>query len=697
MKKTSKIILFALSVLVVFIFFIGSAAFADDASNKVQPQDVKQGGITLDSKRYSYDQYDAVTDVESSWNPFSEESINKNLNSLASITFGLTKMISSLVDTGLDWLYNVEVVNKFADRIGQISTILWENLYAAFGVLLFVIAVLYIFFQYLGQKSSMGAGKTTVRLITVIVVAFVWFANVGWFLKVMNNWSAEAQGLVMKAGNFVSNEQEIPKGQELEGSIALLRNQYFDISVYKPYLTMNYGTTDEAKLTKDDKDRITNLLEYKLNKEGYEGRKKIATSEANELGNTMMGQAGIPKKVGISIFSLIFAVILGVPLLLVAFLNFVVQILVLAISLILPLSCVISFLPNFANSAWYAFGRLISTFLMKAFIGIILLFTFLIINITGEMIPMDTPDLYMLNAFVTAVAIILMIVYRDKVIEFITAGKVVSVDAGMAKSAYDKTIRQPAEKATKMAKTAASAYIAGGAAAAAQRAQDRKENRETGEENDASANAVTSNTDDVQDRSELRSSQEDSSGKVVNMSDYKDSRQERTDQSNLQENSEEQRESTHENSSGAQYVGKAELNRDEVKREPQQIDQPTSKAEPLNREQYRTSQDEWNSYQEDSPRENSSYPQVKVWDENVRQERRPQSNPASQSNVDNNDLASLAAMEPPMDEHEKQISQNPKPSRVQPTGTEERRSERRQVQEQSENHLPDSPNRARGE
>lgn len=87
----------------------------------------------------------------------------------------------------------------------------------------------------------------------------------------MNNWSAEAQGLVMKAGNFVSNEQEIPKGQELEGSIALLRNQYFDISVYKPYLTMNYGTTDEAKLTKDDKDRITNLLEYKLNKRRIRG------------------------------------------------------------------------------------------------------------------------------------------------------------------------------------------------------------------------------------------------------------------------------------------------------------------------------------------------------------------------------------------------------------------------------------------
>ncbi|MCY7629367.1 hypothetical protein ACTHP2_14815 [Bacillus altitudinis] len=75
---------------------------------------------------------------------------------------------------------------------------------------------------------------------------------------------------------------------------------------------------------------------------------------------------------------------------------------------------------------------------MKAFVGIILLFTFLIIDITGELIPMDTPGKYMLNAFVTALAIILMIKYRDKIIEFVTAGRVVSVDGGTVKQAYDK-------------------------------------------------------------------------------------------------------------------------------------------------------------------------------------------------------------------------------------------------------------------
>ncbi|NPC90882.1 hypothetical protein HOO54_01005 [Bacillus sp. WMMC1349] len=419
-----------------------------------------------------------------------------------------------------------------------------------------------------------------------------------------------------------------------------------------------------------------------------------------------MGQAGIPNKVGIAIFSLVFALILGIPLLLVAFANFVVQILVLAISVILPLSCIISFLPNFANSAWYAFGRLVGTFLMKAFIGMILLFTFLIISITGDLIPMDTPDQYMLNAFVTGLAIILMIKYRDKIVEFITAGRVVSVDAGMAKRAYEKGIRQPAERATNIARTAASAYLSGTAASeAAQNAQERNENRETGEDENSSvsANAVTSNMDDSADRSELRSSQEDSAGKVVNMSDYKDSRQDRTAQSSLEKDSHEQQEleRTQEGSSGHRHVGKAELNRDEQHREPQKIDQPAPKAETLNREQYRTSQartsqDSRERNPEDMWRD-SSQPRVTSWDENIRHERSPQSQSASQSNSNDSDLSSLAAMEPPMDEYETQMSQNSKSNQIQPTGTEDRRSERRQVQERSENHLPESPNRARGE
>ncbi|MFE6919399.1 CD3337/EF1877 family mobilome membrane protein, partial [Streptomyces rubiginosohelvolus] len=329
--------------------------------------------------------------MESSLNPFSEKNINKNLNSIASITFGMTKMIANLVDTGLDWLYNVEVVNQFADKVGKISTALWENLYAAFGVLLFTIAVLYIFFQYVGQKNGMKAGQSTVRLIVVILIAFVWFTQAGWFLKAMNNVSSEVQGLIMKSGTLFNDERDIAQGEELEGSIALLRNQYFDIAVYKPYLNMNYGMTDESKITKDDKDRITKLLEYKLNEDGYKERKKIASSEANELNNTMMAQSGIPNKIGVAIFSLGFACVLGVPLLLVAFVNFIVQILVLAISVILPISFIISFLPNFSNSAWYTLGRLVGAFFMKAFVGIILLFTFLIIDITGELIPMDTP------------------------------------------------------------------------------------------------------------------------------------------------------------------------------------------------------------------------------------------------------------------------------------------------------------------
>ncbi|WP_144472574.1 CD3337/EF1877 family mobilome membrane protein [Bacillus pumilus] len=694
MKKNSKIILFTLSVFVIVISFLGTAAFADDNSNKVQPKDVKQGGVTLDSQRYSYDQYEAVADVESSFNPFSEKNINKNLNSIANITFGMTKMIANLVDTGLDWLYNVEVVNKFADKIGDISTALWENLYAAFGVLLFVIAVLYIFFQYVGQKNGMKAGKSTVRLILVIVVAFVWFTQAGWFLKAMNNVSSEVQGLIMKSGTLFNDEQDIAQGEELEGSIALLRNQYFDIAVYKPYLNMNYGMTDENEITKDDKDRITKLIEFKLNKDGYKERKKIAADEANRLGNTMMAQSGIANKIGVAIFSLAFACVLGLPLLLVAFVNFVVQILVLAIGVLLAFSFIISFLPNFSNSGWYTLGRLVGAFLMKAFVGIILLFTFLIINITGELIPMDTPGKYMLNAFVTAVAIILMIKFRDKIIEFVTAGRVVSMDGGTVKQAYDKGIRQPAEKtigaAKNLAGAAAAAYTGGASAAALQQAKERNENRETA--GDVSANAIKSNLNDSPDRSEGRTSQGNSADKVVNMSEFKDGRKDRTSQGELQEDSDRQKQ---------RHSGGTVDERNKQEREPQ-TQNAAKKAEPLDRERYRTQQ-----VSESSSSENTR-PRVTSWDENVRRERKQQPQLSKNQNIQRNetarsvektrstggnDLSSLSAMEPPVGETEKP---NARPNRSQPKDRGERKDER-QAQNVSEKHLPENPNRVRGE
>jgi len=342
---------------------------------------------------------------------------------------------------------------------------------------------------------------------------------------------------------------------------------------------------------------------------------------------------------------------------------------------------------------------------------------------------MDTPGKYMLNAFVTALAIILMIKYRDKIIEFVTAGRVVSVDGGTAKHAYEKGIRQPAEKtigaAKNLAGAAAAAYTGGASAAALQQAKERNENRETADSaGDASANAIKSNLNDSPDRSEARSSQGNSADKVVNMSDFKDGRKDRTLQGESQEDSDRQgqRQSggTVDLPAGVYYAGKhEEMERNKQEREPQ-TQNVTPKAEPLDRERYRTQQ----ASMESSPSENTR-PHITSWDDNARYERKQQPQLSKSQNVQrnetaqpverprstgdttnrkperrtqtaDNELSSLAAMEPPIEETEKQMSQNVRPNRAQPKDRGERQGER-QAQNVSEKHLPENPNRARGE
>ncbi|MCY7629368.1 hypothetical protein ACTHP2_14820 [Bacillus altitudinis] len=226
-----------------------------------------------------------------------------------------------------------------------------------------------------------------------------------------------------------------------------------------------------------------------------------------------------------------------------------------------------------------------------------------------------------------------------------------------------------------------------------QQAKERNENRETaGSANDVSANAINSNLNDSPDRSEARTLQGNSADKVVNMSEFKDGRKDRTLQGESQEDSDRQRQ--------RQSGGTVE-DRNKQERQPQ-TQNATLKAESLDRERYRTQQ-----VSENSPSENTR-PHVTSWDENVRRERKQQPQLSKSQNVQRNetvrsvertrstggkDLSSPSTMEPPVGENEKQ---NARPNRSQPKDRGERKNEH-QAQNVSEKHLPENPNRVRGE
>lgn len=449
--------------LLLCLFSFSSLAVAEE-STTVKPREETSGGVILDGKQYDYNHYEVVTNVEGDWNPFTVEEIDKAMNGFANIIFSMTKIVAQLIDAGLELLYGLNFLDAWAEKISDVAKAIYDNLYQSFGVLFFVLAVLQIFFYYMMERNGTKALHATGSLAAVVILSVVWFSNSDYYLKALNGISDEAQGFVMKAGVALTDES-VEQGEELAGSIAIVRNQYHDLIVRKPYLIMNYGTTVEEKILKDDPNRIDELLATKTTKEGYEKRKVIVENEVTDKGNTYMTQSHIPMKIGIAFVSVIFSLLLGVPMLLIAFLNAGVQVLIMIITMVLPISLMISLLPRFANSGWYTFVRMLGLFLMKVFVGMFILLMFAITTIMYETIPMTSPARYMLNVVAVSMSIILMIKYRNKIIEFITAGQVTTVDGNTINHGYQK-VKQGATNAKDRAVEWVANTATGGSASA---------------------------------------------------------------------------------------------------------------------------------------------------------------------------------------------------------------------------------------
>ncbi|MDQ0862417.1 CD3337/EF1877 family mobilome membrane protein [Bacillus sp. V2I10] len=452
------------AILLACLFSFSGLAMAAEESTTVKPKEETSGGVVLDSKQYDYNHYEVVTNVEGDWNPFTVEEIDKAMNSFANMIFSMTKIVAQLIDTGLELLYGLDFLDSWADKISNVAKAIYDNLYQSFAILFFVLAVLQIFFYYMMERNGMKALKATGSLAAVIILAVVWFSNSDYFLKTLNSITNEAQGEVMKAGIALTDES-VEEGEELAGSIAIVRNQYHDLIVRKPYLIMNYGTTVEENILKDNPNRIDQLLSTKTTKEGYAKREQIVKEEVRDLQNSYMTQSYIPMKIGIAFVSLIFSLLLGVPMLLITFLNAGIQVLIMIIAIVLPISLMVSMLPRFANSGWYTFGRMAGLFFMKVFVGVFILLMFAITTIMYETIPMTSPAHYMLNVVAVSMSIILMIKYRDKIVEFITAGQVTTVDGNTINNAYQK-VREGATEAKERATEWALNSATGGGTAA---------------------------------------------------------------------------------------------------------------------------------------------------------------------------------------------------------------------------------------
>ncbi|MDG4729017.1 hypothetical protein P8Q44_12070 [Bacillus pumilus] len=459
MKKRNLIITFlALVMLVSSVTLV----FADDkeGDKTVKPKIEKVGGVDLEISRFPLEHYQAHNQAE-------DGMIKGAIVSLSNVMLGTTQIIVLVVDKAMDLFMSAEPINNFSDAITSVSKDMYNVLKKSFGEIIFVFLIGFLVYLFFIRGNFKEGMRRFALFFLVMIVAGLWVNKAGYWVESLNALSIEGQGKLITVGNKLVDSfsgktdsslsmDDVKKGQELKGTTAVLRNFYFDAALKSPYLVTNYGTPNEKTILKKGDgegglDRIDTLLSFKLTSEGQSAKKKfINDKEVKEYKNQSIAEGSIYAQLGYSFIGLLAAISLGVPFFLIPFLNFLIQIIVLAIALFLPMAFILSYVPQFAYSGFVSLGRMLALFVMKAMLTFVLIFVYAICVITNKTIPPTNLGMYFLNVAAISAILIVSFLKRDKIIKFVTAGKVQSVDANLLENTRKQVVQPSWEGAKKV-------------------------------------------------------------------------------------------------------------------------------------------------------------------------------------------------------------------------------------------------------
>ncbi len=387
---------------------------------------VKQGGQTLKGEEYPLDNYIGVS-TDQALNP-----TDKAMVGISNGIYSITKLIYSGIDMSLNTLSSKEIIKEQSPKIEKVSKSMWDNLSNVFAITFIALAALVALYVLSIKSDFTTAILTIFKTALVFCIAGVWFAKASVFMTAFDNSSNQIQTSILSAGtSLLTTENEVPQGQETEATTAVLRNSLFNTTVYRPYLLMNWGTVNVSEIEKKYGE-IDRLTEIKKGNKGQTQVNDIVGTQVNEKGNSYMDWqgSGIYNKLGVAIISLFVVLLFGIPLLLISLSNLLIQFMILALGLVLPVAFLISLIPKYSNGAYTVFEKLLFLFLSKAFISLFLLLILFVVVITDNVVPLNNAGSYMLNSALLIVVLNMLLVKRQEIISLITAGKVNVSDGG---------------------------------------------------------------------------------------------------------------------------------------------------------------------------------------------------------------------------------------------------------------------------
>lgn len=437
-RKLHKRILSAFLVCILLTGLLLSAANMEvSAASGLVDETIDAGNLY---SQYRWDNYQIDFYVDTSWDWLPWNWMDRIDNKISSVFYGISDgiwLISVLLSSGTGYIvqqtYSLDFIGDMADDIGKNIQILagmntGSKKFNADGfytwLLLFIVLIVGGYMAYAGliKRKTTEAVSAAVNMLVIFLLTAAFIAYAPQYIKNINDFSADLSNGVLELGAKLVMPGNDEMGVKATDKI---RNNLFAIQVYKPWLLLQFGTTDETAIESEriaagvDGDRIKSILSVSPVTNFGEDRQTAVKTDIETYKNVNMTVTNVTGRFGKVLLVFFLNLIISIFVVIMCGLVIFTQLLFIIFALYLPLNFILSMLPTYNGLLKKAVEKLFNTILMRARLTLLITIAF---SLSAMIYSMSGDYPFLMVAFLQIVVFVGTYLKMDEILSMVALG-----------------------------------------------------------------------------------------------------------------------------------------------------------------------------------------------------------------------------------------------------------------------------------
>ena len=438
LQKPRKQILSAFLVCMLLTgLFLSAANMEVSAASGLVDETIDAGNLY---SQYRWDNYQIDFYVDTSWDWLPWNWMDRIDNKISSVFYGISDgiwLISVLLSSGTGYIvqqtYSLDFIGDMTDDIGKNIQILagmntGSKKFNADGfytwLLLFIVLIVGGYMAYAGliKRKTTEAVSAAVNMLVIFLLTAAFIAYAPQYIKNINDFSADLSNGVLELGAKLVMPGNDEMGVKATDKI---RNNLFAIQVYKPWLLLQFGTTDETAIESErvaagvDGDRIKSILSVSPVTNFGEDRQTAVKTDIETYKNVNMTVTSVIGRFGTVLLVFFLNLIISIFVIIMCGMVVFTQLMFIIFALYLPLNFILSMLPTYNGLLKKAVLKLFNTILMRA--GLTLLIT-IAFSLSAMIHSMSGDYPFLMVAFLQIVVFVGTYLKMDEILSMVALG-----------------------------------------------------------------------------------------------------------------------------------------------------------------------------------------------------------------------------------------------------------------------------------